>query len=517
MYRWKKMLSLVLVGIMITSLLVGCGGKEGSVNKDGKKEIIIKAWQAGMGIQWLEDLILGFEKKYPEYKVTYTSTADTQGVLSALGSAEVDTTDLYFAITFNSKQLHPLKDLLDSKAEGETKTIREKFDSSYLEGTKYLEDDETYALTYGGGVIGIAYNKELFKEAGIKKLPRTTDELVNVCDTLMRKDIVPWVHFKNGGYWASMSDAFYLQYEGMDYYNNVFYANTDEQGNSPSKDVFTRKDGRYEVLKMQEKILTPDYVLSGSNSGDHISMQTQFVHGKAAMMVNGSWMANEMQSVGNVDKFGIMKTPVISSIVKKLTTVKKDSELRAVVDAIDAVADGKKPIDEYRIGDLYKVGDLEVSVADWDYIANARNTLATNFNGMGAFIPKYSDQIEGAEEFLRYLYSDEGLQIYLKATNVKLPIELDSGDVDTKDWNGFAQEVSEIMKTTTQFSQGTYNMKIHPIFLDGGAADLFCGRLYVQYFTALNEADRSNAEQEWEKLMQHIDKNYEKTWLANLE
>ncbi len=516
MKNWKRILSLVLAGVMSLSLLVGCGSKQGSVDADGKKVIKVNVWQAGMGIKWLDNVIAGFEKKYPEYKVDYTATADVNGVMSAYGYEDMDEADLYFALASSSANLHSLEGLLDSKAEGETKTIREKFNAAYLESVKNRENGEIYSLTFGGGVVGIAYNKEQFKKAGIDVLPRTTDELVNVCDTLMRKDIVPWTHFTGGGYWHMMSDVFYMQYEGADYYNNVFYANTDEDGNSPSLDVFTRKDGRYEVLKVYEKILTPDYVLSGSNSGDHISMQTHFVHGNAAMMVNGSWMSNEMATVGSSDNFGIMKSPVISSIVKKLTTVKKDSQLRAVVDAIDAVTDGKKSIDDYRKGDVYMVGDLQVSAADWDYIKAARNTASSNFSGLGAFIPSYADQIEGAEEFLRYLYSDEGYQIYLDATQVKLPLNLDSGEMDTKDWDGFAKDAMLLMNTTEQYATGTYNTAIHPIF-QNGAADLFAGRLYVQYFTALNAADRRNADQLWDGLMKHINDNYEKTWLANMK
>lgn len=516
MKRCKRTVAIILAGILMVGALSGCS-KEQTANKN-KTEIEIKIWNAGMGVKWLENVIEGFEKKYPEYTVKYTASADVAAVNAALGQKEIDTTDLYFALaTYDEKgDYEPLDDLLDSKAEGETKTIREKFQPAYLNMVKSKADGKIYSLTYGGGVVGIVYNKNMFEDAGIKDIPKTTNELDRVCYDLARNDMTPWVHFINGGYWHMLSEVFVMQYEGYDYYTNNLYGCTDENGTSPSLDVLTRKDGRYETLKMYEKILTPDYVLSGSNSGNHTTMQTRFIHGQAAMMVNGSWMANEMQSVGKTEGFGVMKTPILSSIVKKLSTVQKDSQLSEVVEAIDAVSDGTKSLDDYKKGSSYMVGDLEVSEADWNYIVAARNTNATNYSGHGAYIPVYSEQKEGAKEFLRYLYSDEGYDIFLDTTRVVLPLAKDSGEIDTSDWDSFTQENYMLLQSTEQYA-GVDNANNHPIYELGGAINMYANRPYVQYFTALNEKDRRNAEQIWNDVISTINDNYESTWLPNIK
>lgn len=514
MRRCKRIVAVILAGILMMGALSGCS-KEQTADKN-KKEIEIKIWQAGMGIKWLENVIEGFEKKYPEYTVKYTASADVAGVTAALGQSTIDSTDLYFALATYDEGYEPLDDLLDSKAEGETKTIREKFQPAYLNMIKNSADGKIYSLTYGGGAVGIVYNKKMFDDAGIKELPRTTNELVGICDNLARNDMLPWVHFKEGGYWHMLSEVFVMQYDGYDYYTNNLYGCKDENGNSPSLDVLTRKDGRYETLKMYEKILTPDYVLSGSNSGDHITMQTRFIHGQAAMMVNGSWMANEMESVGKTEGFGVMKTPVLSSIVKKLTTVKKDSQLSAVVEAIDTVSDGTKSLDDYKKGASYVVGDLEVSEADWNYIAAARKTTAMNYSGHGVFIPSYSDQKEGAKEFLRYFYSDEGYDIFLNTTRVVLPLAKDAGEIDTSDWDSFTQENYKLLESTEQYAS-SYNANKHPIYERGGAINMYANRPYIQYLTALNEKDRLSADQLWDDVISTINGNYESTWLPNIK
>lgn len=516
MKKWKKLITFVLVGVMMSSFLVGCGDKVGESNKGDKKVIEVRAWQAGLGIEWLEKLIVGFEKAYPEYTVRYSSSADAAGVMAPYGQEKVDDTDLYFALQSDPSGLEPLDDVMESQAKGETKKIKEKFSSDFLKSITNPKDDKIYMLTYGGGIVGIVYNKELFKEAGITELPATTNELVLVCDSLLRAGITPWCHFKQGGYWWMMSELFSAQHDGYDYYTNVMYACTDENGKSPSLELLTRKDGRYEVLKMYEKILTPDSVLSGSNSGDHITMQTRFVHGQAAMMVNGAWMSNEMKSVGNTEKFGLMKTPVISSIVDKLSTVKKDSDLSTVIAAIDSVTDGEKTVDDYRKGDVYVIGDLQVSIADWDYISNARNTSVMNYNGNGVFIPNYSNQKEGAKEFLRYMYSDEGYEIMANSTEVSFPFTMDEGELDISKWSDLQKDFVEMTNNTTQYVSGSYNLYVHPIFTNG-MKNLFADQLYIQYLTALNKADRASADELWNRIVSYIESNYESNWLLNIE
>lgn len=511
---WKRLTAITMIAIMAVSMLAGCGSKDGKKANGNREVIEIKMWRSGMGEEWLKQMIKAFEEENSKYAVEYVAYADASGVTTAFGQEDIDTTDIYFALGFQDN-CATLDDVLDRKVDGESKTIREKFSAGFLNTLKW-EDDTIHQLTYGGGVVGIVYNKKLFEKAGIKELPKTTNELVLVCDSLSRKDITPWCHFKQGGYWDMMTEVFAMQYDGFDYRNNVLYACTDEDGNSPSKDVLKRQDGRYKTLKMYESFLRPDYVLSGSNSDNHITMQTKFIHEQAAMMVNGTWMSNEMASVGTTENFGVMKAPVISSIVEKLTSVKKDSELSAVVEAVDAVTDGTKKIEDYKQGDAYVVDGLQVTADDWDKIFKARNTVGTNYGGCTAYIPEYSAELEGAKEFLQFMYSDKGLKIYAEATRTMLPVSLSEGEIDTSKWNSFQKENVTLMQTAEQFAT-SYVAKKHNIYDDGGVHTQFANQFYVQYLTALNEGDRKSADKIWNDIMDYIDSNYESVWLKNIE
>ncbi len=515
MRKGKKLIALMLAGMMAVSTLAGCGKEENKEKGDPAKNIEIKIWNAGLGTKWLDALIEGFEKKHSEYHVTYTATADASAIYATYGMADMDPTDLYFSMKSSETTNVPLNDLLDSKADGESKTIREKFDPNYLD-TEINADGNVYSLTYGGGVYGIVYNANLFEEAGIKQTPRTTNELAIVCDTLFRKGITPWCHFKNNGYWPALTEVFTMQYDGYDYYANNLYGCKDENGESPSLNVLTKKDGRYQTMKAYETFLTSDYVLSGSNSATHTVIQTQFLNRSAAMMVNGSWMENEMSSVDIKDTFLTMKTPVLSSITDKLTTVKKDSELCALIDAIDAVTDGKASIDDYRQGEDYVVGGKTVSAADWDYVDIARNTIGQNYSGNGAFIPAYSDAIDGATEFLRYLFSDEGLEICANVSKIAMPMTTDSVEIDRSSWSDFAKSNAELLAAAKKHACGEYYASKHPIY-NAGAINSMGNQPYIQYFCTNNEGDRQTADQIWNGIMTYIENNYESNWLANMK
>lgn len=513
MNKFKKFLIVSLAVLVATSGLAGCGGK--ASGKGGSStEIEIAYWNSGLGTDWLDAMIKAFEDKYPEYTVTYNATASDTAVKAPFGNEGTDTIDLYMAnCVYDTEYTESLEDVLDSKADGESKTIREKINSSYLELEK-AGDGNVHELTYGGGALSFVYNQKLFEEAGIRSIPKTTDELVNVCDSLAAADIVPICHFSSANYWNYMSDAWRVQYDGWDYFVNNFYGCTDANGTSPSKEIFTAKDGRYEVLKVCEKIITPDYVLSGSNTNHITTMQTMFLQGECAMMITGAWVANEMASVGTMEDFSVMKTPVISSITDKLSTIKKEKDLRKVISAIDAVTDGEKDIAEYQDGENYKVEDLSVSAADWEYVRKARNTIATNYAGETMFIPTYSNAKEGAKEFMKFMYSDEGYEIYTDTLHISLPTTLDEGELDTSDWNAFEQAMYDLTNKAEQTAT-SYIKGQHPIFYTGGAS-AYANVSVFDKFCANNASDRLNADTAWEKIQKQVNNDYENNWLANI-
>lgn len=516
MKKIRKILAGIFALVLLLGCMSGCNGDGTTQNgEDAANEIKISYWNSGLGTAWLDAMIAAFEADHPEYKVTYNASADAAAVVAPLGLAEVDTNDIYMGIRrSDTEYMEPLDDLLEMTAAGDTMTLGEKFDARYL-NLERDGDGHYYGFTYGGGVVGIVYNKKMFADAGIDKLPRTTDELAVVCDTIYSNGKVALLHYQPAGYWEFMTEVWVSQYNGMDYYLNNLYACKDAEGNSPSKAVFTAKDGRYKTLQAYEKFITPEYVLSGSNSMDYITAQTMFLNDSAAMMVSGSWMQNEMASVGSMDNFEMMKTPVISSIIDRLTTVKSESLLRKLIDAIDQVADGEKNLEDFATAEGYVVDGNVISQEDWDIVYEARYSIAVNYSAQPCVIPNYSNNKEGAKEFLKFMYSDKGIRIYQNTLHFALPINLSQGTVDTSSWSGFEKGLHGLMESA-QCYVSSYNGSKHRIYSDGGATP-FCGITFVNSMCARSNTDRLTADQIWDKMMKEADKLYEDTWLANIE
>lgn len=507
MSRIRKIMALAMAGVLAVGCLTGCGGKKTNNQSKGEKvDVEISALITGMGEEWLKKMVSAFNEKYPQYNAYYVPTADHVSSTSFLGMEDVDTVDLYMSVDWaNTEDLVPLDDVLDCKAEGESKTIREKFNPYYLK-EETRNDGSIYTLTHGAGNMGFVYNVDLFEQAGITQVPRTSDELAAVCAILADKKITPILHHKGGDYYMAFDEVWIAQAMGEDAFND-FYTN-------PTKEKFLEKDGRYEVLKAMSKIITPEYVLAGSNTEAHTIMQTKFLAGDAAMTVNGSWLQNEMGGMGE-GNFLMMKTPVISSIKNRLTTVKSDRDLREVISAIDAVTDGEKAEDAYKDGENYKVGDISVSAKDWVEIRKARNAAVSADSSSVSYIPKYSANIEGAKQFLKFMYSDKGLQIYAQETHLPLPLTLDKGEYDMSDWSDFEKNQYELKnKSEWYFNSGKKLNGVHDLFVGGGARIL--GIEYPVNMCTKSESQRKTADELWKERIKQVESEYD-SWLANIE
>ena len=520
MKKMKRFVAFLIIMAMVAAL-AGCGSAKSDKNKvkseNGGKPVEISYWNSGMGTEFLDAVIKLFNEKQSDWYVYYTATADSVAARTAFGLSDVDTVDLYMTSKVSeTENMTDLDDVLDSVPNGESKKIKEKIYSSQLE-YDISADGHYYTLPWGGGTIAVIYNEALFEQANIKTLPRTTDELAVACDKLYEEGITPLTHYRAEegiGYWTYIQEQWFAQYDGWDYYKNNFYGCKDAEGNSPSEKVFTTKDGRYQVLKAMEKIITPEYIQSGANSQDHISAQTMFLTQNIGMMVSGSWMANEMRGTKSAEGFGVMKTPVVSGIVDKLTSVKSDTELRNLISAIDEVTEGKTDVSTYQSGDGYLVNGKQVTSADWDYVAAARNSVAVNYPQHTCFIPKYSDAIDGAKEFLKFFYSDEAYKVYTEKTHCVLPMDLCTGEINTEGWSKFEKDMANMLETADSCINRHFSTR-HEIFPSGGATP-YAYYNFGEYFCSNNPSDRVTADEAWEQIVKIFEANY-KNWYANIQ
>ncbi|HBS02374.1 MAG TPA: hypothetical protein DEA63_00660, partial [Firmicutes bacterium] len=404
----KKLIVLSSLALVSIAGLSSCslGGDDGDPNT-----IQVYAWESGLGKVWLDKIAADFNASQDTYKVKLTTSTNASTIAKTLALGTSNPYDLYFTI-LPSYQYYDdfaiLDDVLEFKHAGESKNIGEKIYPGLLAAQKDGNDGKYHMLNYGNTVGGIVYNRGMISE---DKIPATTDELADLVVEIAGTGVKPWLFYNEpgglNGYWNYLSYAWAAQYDGVDYYYNNLMKLTDENGNSPSREVFVKKDGRFEALKVMEEIITPDTTHQQCGNTVFTTVQNLYLQGVAPLTINGSWLLNENKSTADVN---MMKTPVISSIVEKLQDKSmSDSTLSDIIREIDGGA----------------TSSSKCSDEDFARIKQARNLVYNNSAEQRIFVPKYSNALEGAKEFLKYFFKDSSILTYMNALHLPSNARLD--------------------------------------------------------------------------------------------
>lgn len=318
----KKLLSLTLATTMVFSM-TGCGNSSDSANsgtssstsaevptidqiklgedyKDIKADIKILTDRTDI----VEDVYQNkyaadFMKEYPNIKVTYEAITDyAESVTLRLTNG--DWGDICF-----------IPDTVE-KSEFENYFIP-LGDYSTLNGiynfvTSKTYNDKVYGIPNGGTAGGVAYNKKVWKDAGITELPKTPDEFIEDLKLIDEKtDAIPlYTNFSAGWTMGAWND-----YVGVasnadpDYKNNKLLH---------QKDPFTKNDensGPYAVFYTLYQAVSQKLVEEDPASSDWESSKLKINNGEIATMVLGSWCVNQFKDAGDhPDDIGYMPFPI---------------------------------------------------------------------------------------------------------------------------------------------------------------------------------------------------------------
>ena len=494
----KKIVSIVLLTCLLCGLFAGCKAKK-QANSTTDVEIIY--WETGYGREWLDAVAKAFNDSQDMYHATVVSSAENR-----FGEIEFGNTtgDLYIgsADAFNAmavKYLHPLKNVLDSKPDGEGgMTIREKF-NGFAEANTH-PNGENYALPSRmfADVKGLFYNADMMVDTNGNpyKIPNTTDELAKLCLSLFSDGKVPFIHYFE--YWAYLYEAWILQYDGVQAYNDLWKGiYTDENGVKHENDVrcITESKGRYEAYQVLEELLSPKgYTYTNTNSFNHTTGQTYFLAKKAVMIPNGSWIENEMGGGDVAKDVKYMKTPILSAVADKLG-IRSDSHLSMIVDYVDGA--------ELTEAKLAVVNSYSAEIIET--VREIRNTYYSDRPDHVA-IPNYSNCIAGAEEFLKFMWSDESMEMASEIVGAPSGLKYSNAvEVDSSNWSPFMQQIAEISEGAT-----FVNIYINaPIYYMGGINSLTINNP-VADMTYRTDGDILTAKQYWEKEKAAWEKQWER-------
>lgn len=443
----KRVVAVALAGMMAVSMLTGCGGGKNKVDKDA---LVITVAKLGYGEEWLRQLAKAYEEKTGT-KVEIVSKIGDSGLSAIKGEmqSQASETDIFFtraqeffksiykgAVNINGTnydcEFADLTDVWNSKAsDSESKTILEKMDPAFEE--YYNVDDKYYGLPWANGVMGIVRNKNVWDKLGLKDsdMPLTTDQMFALADSVKAKGTAPFIYSLEAEYYSSgVAPILFAQYEGSESMK-YFYNGLDPVGESSSN--LYAYDGQVEALKVVEKLVNNNngYQHSMSASSSFTDMQSTFLLDEALFCVNGAWLETEMGDAYAGANIDFIKMPVISSLINKLDTVNDDATLAAVVNYVDG--NGEAP--------------AGVSEDDIAIVKDAReNSYVRSGFDHTALVPAYTNKLDEAKDFLKFMFSDEGLNIYYKATNGnQLPAENATGYSDDVEVSPFRENINALL------------------------------------------------------------------------
>ena len=239
-----------------------------------------------------------FNKVYPNIKVEIEGITDYASV-SLLRLQGGNWGDIMMIPSIDKKEL---KNYFVSFGDLATMEKQIKF------ATNWEYEGQVYGIPSTGNAQGVLYNKKVFKQAGITKLPKTTDEFIAALKLIKEKtDAIPLYTNYAAGWTMGAWDA-YLGGSATgdaDYMNKVLLHTKNPFQNYGDG---THAYAVYKVLydAAANKLIEDDYTTT-----DWEGCKGMINRGEIGTMVLGSWAFTQMQGAGpNPDDIGYMSFPI---------------------------------------------------------------------------------------------------------------------------------------------------------------------------------------------------------------
>ena len=210
-----------------------------------------------------------------------------------------------------------------------------------------------------------------------------------------------------------MFKIWWAQYNGIEEYTNFWQG---VSGGKRSAEVLGQKGRLYSLQAIDSLINAGNGLIhSDSTIEDYKTMQSYFLAGRGAFMMNGDWLANEMKGKDS-SNIRMMKNPVISEVVERCQSIQvagdaaqSDVRLSFVIDCVDAEDTYDQAAAKYA-----QAGYGTLAKTDYKRITESRN-MAFAYGGMGLHVPTYATAKNVAKDFIRFTATDIAIKALMDA------------------------------------------------------------------------------------------------------
>ena len=243
--------------------------------------------------QEIQELINNFEKLHPKVKVNLELIGDVQAILQRKASIgelpDVTLIPSTISKTEYSNYFLSLEDLGFSD------------DNLYNYYMGAGDDGNLYCLNTSITWQGVIYNKDIFKEANINKIPKTINELFDVCEKVKALNVTPLA-------------INYRQQWTMDLWVDVIphLIDNDLPINLTKgyNNILDSESGMYKSLNLVREIVKRGYAEEYLFNYDWQQFKNDMSSGKIAMAIWNSDFIYQMEDMGmDSDSIGIFPIP----------------------------------------------------------------------------------------------------------------------------------------------------------------------------------------------------------------
>lgn len=310
----KKVLSVLLVGVLAVGALAGCGSKKSSsssgskdkgvdTSKEGEHELSVYAWDKNFNIPALKAAEKAYQTKDPDFKLNIIEqgqSSDVENAITKAGTAN-DFSKLPDIVLFQDHYIHKyVSDYPDAFQTVDDSTAdwanlsAEKISYSTIDG-------KHYGFPVDNGAVITAYRTDLLEKAGytVDQMKGISwDEFIEIGKKV--KEATKDDTHPDGYYLLSMdgsgNDLVYmmLQAEGSSQF--------DEKGNP----VLTSNEKVYQICDLIVKMQKAG-VLDLAQDWNEYTNKT-IVGDQVAGVINGNWIIPTMKQVNGSGEGGIDNT-----------------------------------------------------------------------------------------------------------------------------------------------------------------------------------------------------------------
>ncbi|WP_221568876.1 ABC transporter substrate-binding protein [Alkalihalobacillus sp. TS-13] len=344
----KKVLLLCLIGTLNLSLSACQSKSETKETPIKEQEITLKVRNPKVEIaSQFEQMVQAYETNHPKVNIeVYTvggamdDFSDLKAQIAAGNGPDIFTNPGYENAKVWSDYLEDLSDQPWVENALEDTLTPMRFDGKVLGMPMNLEG------------YGFIYNKDLFKQAGIKAMPATLTELTVTAEKLQEAGITPF------------ATGYYEKWKLGDHLLNIAFAQQD----NPAAFIKNLNEGKETIPnnpKFKDLLHLLDVTLEyGSNeplSTDYSMEVNTFAAGDAAIILQGNWIQPMIDQQSPDMNIGIIPIPINDDpdkeslvvntpsywVVNKQTTEEKKNEAKKFLNWMVSSEEGKRYLTEH--------------------------------------------------------------------------------------------------------------------------------------------------------------------------